>query len=86
MKKNTKNCSHGLHGLCCCNCVNLVEITNHPMNRTIGNGSIMTNLGFACKARYGDEPKNEVQKMNFSERIHGMCELHIKNEVKKDKK
>lgn len=80
MKKKTSNCKHGWHdGSCCCNCINLVEINCHPMNKTVGEGSILKRLGYGCKAKYGDEPKNEVQTVIFSEKLHGMCELHFRN-------
>lgn len=79
MKINTNDCDKGMKGLCCCNCKNLVEINCHPWNKTIGKGSISENLGYGCNVRYCDGPINQVNIVTFSDKIHGLCELHEKN-------
>ena len=80
MDKNTKDCPTDIYGNCCCNCKHLVEVRCHPWNKTIGKGSIMTNLGYGCSVMYPDENINEVQSVIFRESVHGLCEMHNKNE------
>ena len=79
MERNTEDCDKGIHGDCCCNCKSQVEVRCHPHNKTIGNGSIMKNLGFGCIAMYGDEAKNKLRACVFNESMHGVCELHNRN-------
>lgn len=80
-KKNKRKCKKGfIDGSCCCNCVNLVVINKHPMNITDeSHGSISEIMGYGCKAKFGDEPINEKERITFMTRKHGMCEPHFKN-------
>lgn len=74
-KQNCLSCEHG--GRCCCNCVHQLKLMNHPANKTFGKGSILEPCGFACTVMYGDEDKNNQRSAIFSDRVHGICEMHF---------
>ena len=63
---------------CCCNCVHLITIKKHPLNRTILNGSIMETGGYGCGVKL--DMKDESSNVMFFEGNHGFCELHTKKE------
>lgn len=68
-----KYCNYGHLGDCCCNCVNQIKIMNHPSNK-IGNGSILSQFGWACKAYI--DGQESVNQAIFMDRKHGMCEFY----------
>ena len=82
LELNFNDCEHGLDGCCCCNCIHLVTINCHPANKEIGNGSILKSFGYGCNLKFEDEPKDRIQSIVFSEKLHGMCECHCKNKEK----
>jgi len=71
-----EKCDKGWHsGECCCNCKSQLRLMCHPYNKEIGNGSILTPLGYICIVRF-DDGSNEGKAI-FFEKEHGMCELHM---------
>jgi len=79
-KKNKKDCDNGFHGDCCCNCAKLCVINKHPWNITeIAKGSILESFAYGCMNTFGDEKKNKIRSITFSDKLHGMCECHQRN-------
>ena len=67
MKKCKRKGSY--KGCCCCNCSSRITIYAHPWNEEPHKGSIRKIIGYGCIALI---KKGAI----FSDRKHGMCELH----------
>lgn len=66
-------CDQGHDGKCCCNCVCQIELTCHPVNKTIAKGPTTQLFAYACVQQTSHPLKPRVMVM---EGRHGMCELH----------
>lgn len=75
-EKEQSGCDKGWKdGSCCCNCINQLKLNRHPLNETIGNGSIMDTFGYVCLAPEFQE-KKEKRFGIFFEKEHGFCEMY----------
>lgn len=79
--KRSQDCQVSKYdGDCCCNCKNLVLINKHPLNYTsYAKGSNSKSIAYGCVALYEDEENDKIRKITFSDNLHGMCELHMRN-------
>ena len=89
---STVHCDQGYKGDCCCNCIHQVKIHCHPLNGAnkelgfledklkIGKGSISNQFAWGCSL-FDKRPEltgNEERIIIFSDREHGMCEMHCR--------
>jgi hypothetical protein len=63
-------CEQGYQGFCCCNCSNRLEVVKHPWNEEPFKGFMSESFGFVCIGLANEG------KAVFSDRAHGMCEMH----------
>jgi hypothetical protein len=85
---------------CCCNCKHQVKINCHPLNGRqkqlgfledkikIGQGSINQQLAWGCAA-FDENPElsgDNERVIIYSDRQHGMCEMHENKTNFKNKK
>ena len=76
--EKVEDCEFGYRGDCCCNCINQFPIYKSPTNKDAGKGSILDQMGWVCSINL-DEKHYHI----FSDKIHGMCELHTRKTLNK---
>lgn len=78
--KDEKTCSvkPQNNGMCCCNCINQIELKKHPMNTEFGKGGITETCGWVCINPELGEGKSGI----YSDHKHGMCECYEPREKK----
>jgi len=69
---------HGFKGMCCCNCKFQMKLMKHPMNISFGKGAMSEQCGYVCTVGFPEDGIND--QAIYSDREHGMCEMHTKKE------